>query len=658
LSLKYTSTLGVLLLASLVLSGCGVGTVDHSSSGTLAIRGMVHGGQQPVEGSSIQLYTVGSKGIGSAATAMLTKAVTSDGQGNFNSDTAYTCNESSTGMTIPAGSDQVYIVASGGNPGLSQGTDNKALVMVAALGSCSNLPNQSYVEINELTTVAAAWALAPFMMSSTQVGATSTNPDGIQNAFLDAGLLVDTTTGQPATLPTTMSIETEKLIALADAIASCVNTDGGSGCTPLFTAATPSGGTMPTDTLTAALNIVKYPGQNVAAVFKAIGDFPAFVTSLQEAPNDWTMSLTITEGGLNSPQSLAIDKESNVWVANEPGPLSAFGPQGSPLSVKGYAEGTIAQVDAVVVDSAGDVWVTNFNGGSGTTKGSVTEFAGSDAVTPAMPGTSLGEYSNGIFFPDALSADTIGNVFIADHDSSSVTEYNSSGGLVASGLGSNANLNAHPEALAVDADDGFWMSDNDSTIAHISAPSTNYPNGQLLSHPICCAQSYGLATDSDGAVWVADYLGGTNFDGAFAEVLSGSTNNLPISDSTVGGINHPAFVVVDAAQNVWISNYRGSSITEIAGNHTNVPGGTALSPTTGTYGKGGFGLDAALDGPLGIALDRAGNVWVSNQGANTVTMFFGLAAPTVTPVQPSPKEALRRSVISCAQGSSVDRATV
>jgi hypothetical protein len=566
---------------------------------------------------------------------MLRDPVESVSGGGFSISQDYAC------PTISAGSNQVYIVATGGNPGLAAGTENKALVMMAALGDCSSLPDKSFIEINEVTTVAAAWALAPFMTSYTTVGATLTNASGIQNAFLDAALLADTNSGLAATLPDNLTIETDKLYALADAIASCVNSDGTSGCTALETAATPNGGSAPGDTLTAALNIVKNPGQNVALVYQAIGDFPPFATGLTQAPNDWTMSLTITGGGMASPTDLAIDKESNVWVSGQGGPLSVFGPQGAPLSATGFGTGDIAQVYAVAVDSTGDVWVTNFNGGGG--QGSVTEFLGSDATPPSSLGTIAGNYDGAVYYPTALSADGHGNVFIADHDSSSATVYNSSGSLVYSGLGSSANLNAHPLAIAVDSSGGFWLSDDDDTIAHISAPSVSYPDGQLLSHPSCCNESYGLATDADGTVWVADYLGGADFDGAFAEVVTDGEGNVtvPIRGSNAGGINHPALVAVDAGQNVWITNYRGNSITEIAGNHWTVPAGTGLSPTIGVYGTaekplGGYGRDALLDDPLGIGPDRSGNVWVANEGTNTLVMFFGLATPTVTPVQSVP----------------------
>jgi hypothetical protein len=362
---------GATFLCAAILTGCGIGTITTSGGGgTMTLQGVIHGGQQGVVGASIQLYTVGTGGNGTAAIPMLRQPVLSVTGGGFTIRTDYTCGDNSGGQPITS-SNQVYLVATGGNPGV--GSNNAALTMVTALGPCSGLSSMNSIFVNEMTTVAAAWALAPFATSALDIGASSSNTTGLTNAFLDADLLVDPATGAVPTLPGNLSVETSKLSALADALASCVNSNGGTACTPLFTAATER--SVPTDTFTAALNIVKNPGKNVAKVFDAIGTYVPFSTSMTTPPNDWTMSLTVTGGGLNSPTALAIDAEGNVWVTNLNGPLSAFEPQGTPMSNTGFTGGDFAESYGLTIDINGDVWVANNLGGSNGT-GSVSKFYG------------------------------------------------------------------------------------------------------------------------------------------------------------------------------------------------------------------------------------------------------------------------------------------
>ena len=599
-----------------------MGTINTGGGGgTMSLQGKVHGGQQGVSGSSIQLYTVGTGILGTAATPMLTQAVSTDANGNFSITAAYTCGENSGGSPITS-SNQVYLVATGGDPGV--GENNAALTMVAALGPCSNLSASRYIFVNEMTTVAAAWALAPFATSPLNIAASGTNTLGITNAFLDAGLLVDTTTGAaPTNLPSNLTVETGKLAALADALASCVNSDGTTACGPLFTAATTT--STPTDTFTAALNIVKNPGQNVAAVYGAIGTFIPFATTLTAAPNDWTMSLTVTGGGLAAPTALGIDSQNNIWVANQDGPLSAFTAQGTPLSSTGYGGGsghTISQVDGLAVDIADNIWVTNYNGGGG--QGSVTKFNGASS---GSIGTSATYSDASIQFPFAVAADPNGDIYVANSGSASATIYSGSGGLLYPGVGASNHLPLTPNQIALDATQGFWLSGNDTDVVHISSA------GVVLSNSGCCAAAYGMATDSAGNLWVADQLGGGDGYGAFAEITTiAGVTTVAISGDQVGGINHPESVAVDAAQNVWFSNTGSNTITEIAGISGTTPVGSALSPYTG------FGLDASLARPFTLAPDRAGNLWVSSTSTNraALTMFFGLASPTLTPLQPTP----------------------
>ncbi len=587
-----------------------------------SFQGQVLSGTSPVIGATIQLYAAGSSGNSSAAVPMLTQAVATDALGLFQLTGSYTCGQSSTGQTIPATA-QLYLVASGGTTSTTSTTSNPALTMVTAVGPCTNLTATSFDTVNEITTAAAAWALAPFASSTTNLGASATNTLGITNAFLDAALLANPATGAVATLPAGLTVEAGKLAALADALNSCT-TGTGTACSGLFTAATPPSGTAPTDTFTAALNITHNPGQNVAAIFATLPATPPFPTTLIASPNDWTMSLTVTGSGLNMPTALGIDSQNNVWVANQDGPLSAFNPQGTPLSSTGYGAGTTAQVFGLAIDPSNNIWVTNYNGAGGT--GSVTRFFGVN--NPASLGTSI-TTTDSLCYPTAAAADTNGNVFIANEECSSATILDSTGSAVTPFLGASFGLSAKPLFLAVDTAHGVWLSDNDFTIAHIAAPSTAYPSGQLLSHPTCCYESRGIALDAQGNAWVANYL-----NSSISEVAPNGT--VLINQQTVASGNAtPYAATVDAAQNVWFTSLDSSSILEIAGSSATKPG-AELSPATGVHGHSGLGLDANLTQPYSLASDRSGNLWVSNNGENALVMFFGLTAPTVTPLQPVP----------------------
>jgi len=628
------TVISLCLSAFFLLGGCGGGATDHSAPASWNIKGLVHGGQQPVSASEIQLYAVGAAGNGSAATPMLTQSVVTDATGSFNITGTYSCGLSSSGTTIN-GDTQVYIVAKGGNPGLSSGTNNPALYLMAALGPCSSLAAMSYIEINEITTVASAWALAQFAFSPTEIGASSTNASGISNAFADAGLLADTSTGLPAKLSSGLTVETAKLYALANIIATCVNSDGTSSCSALFAAATPLGGTTPSDTLTAALNITQHPGQNVAQIYKLINAQAPFPNTLSGQPNDWTMSLTVTGGGLDDRTALGIDGYGNVWVIGVNGPLAGFNPQGVPLSATGFGAGDVSESYGLAIDTVGDIWVTDYNAPYNGA-GAVTKFLGAGSGTPGavvFNGSNPGFYDSSLRYPYAVSADTNGNIFIANNDGSSATVYAGNGNVVSPGLGSGEAIGVFPEAIAVDSSHGFWLSSTNNTVAHFAS------DGTLISNPDCCSEAYGLATDANGNVWVADYLGGPKSNGAFAEVSADGT--VLIRQSNVGGISYPAMVAIDAAQNVWFTNFGNNSITEVAGSSGSLAAGSAISPGSGVYGisgssDGGYGLDAGLNSPFGIGPDRSGNVWVSNRGKPAITMFFGLATPTSTPVQPVP----------------------
>src|SRR6202034_1812411 len=127
------------------------------------------------------------------------------------------------------------------------------------------------------------------------------NVQGLANAFNIEQELVSVAAGTSPgpMLPANVTAPTAKLVTLADAMAACVNPPTGStSCSTFYTAATPPGTTsMPADTVSALLNIVHYPANNVASVFGLITPGSPFQTPLSQAPADWTMPLSVTGGG-------------------------------------------------------------------------------------------------------------------------------------------------------------------------------------------------------------------------------------------------------------------------------------------------------------------------------------------------------------------------
>ena len=324
------------LIALGLLAGCGANSLKQNAPLPM-LQGVVHGGQQPVVGANIALYAAGAGGYGSTNTTQLSSTVMSGAGGSFSITGLYTC---------PSASAQMYLVATGGDSGA--GT-NSSLALMAGLGTCSNLSSSTFVDINEVTTVAAVYALAPFMATNsgtpgTSIGTSSTNSQGLTQAFATANNLVNTTTGVPsgASLPSGATVPSAELYTLADILATCVNSNGSTGeCSTLFADATPSGGSAPANTIDAIFDIAQNPGNNVSALYNLVNGTSPFQPLLGMTPNDWTLAINYSGSGLSGPTSLAVDASGDIWVVNTSGDsLSEFTNNGFALSgSSGYTEG-------------------------------------------------------------------------------------------------------------------------------------------------------------------------------------------------------------------------------------------------------------------------------------------------------------------------------
>ena len=293
--------LSIALLSPAVIgtTGCGSTRVSTASSPATptahSIQGRVFGGQQPVVGATIQLYTAGAPtsggGYGAGATPLILGTLpTTDSNGSFTITGDY---------TPPSTPSYFYIVSTGGSPG-NGNPPNPDIVLMAAIAptsSCtpaSSLSSSLFININEVTTAAAVLTLQPFIAAPTGtagapvlIGAPAANDNDLRAAFQTAANLVNISSG--AVVNPTGS-KGQIIETLADILAYCVNSNpsGDSSCSTLFTDAT-LGGTTAADTVQAAWYIPQNPAHNASALFGLVPPGPPFV-ALSSAPSSFAVS--------------------------------------------------------------------------------------------------------------------------------------------------------------------------------------------------------------------------------------------------------------------------------------------------------------------------------------------------------------------------------
>ena len=360
------------LLTAAALSGCGVnqfpGTASTGSSVSItvapvaSIQGHVESGSSPVAGVTVQLYAAGASGYGSAypyangVSLLGANAVSTDSSGNFKLTGMYTC---------PSTATLVYLVGTHGSVIAGQPA-NPNLGMLAALGPCGNLTNMTSITVNELTTVASVWALAPFMKGIANVGTSATNQVGLANAFAAVNKLVDTRTAviPGPVLPSGATLPVAEINTLADILETCIDSAGGSAgdgsaCGTLFALTKNTSGVAPTDTLTAALNIAQNPVQNVTALNLLPNGKASYQPTLGNIPPAaWTLAIRYTAANtLSAPAGIAADQSGSVWITNKASStITRLDNSGAVLSgTLGYAGGQVGE-GTIAIDASGNAW--------------------------------------------------------------------------------------------------------------------------------------------------------------------------------------------------------------------------------------------------------------------------------------------------------------
>ena len=628
---------------ALLLSACAgmpVLTTSNTDSvpGTV-LHGSVHGGQNPIVGAHVYLYAVNNTGYGGPGIApsstnqsvsLLRSAantaqdisgnyyVTTDPYGNFTITNDYSC---------PSNYAHTYFYASGGDPGLGSGV-NSAITLTAPADACNT---SASTDINEVSTIVTAYVFAGYASDPLHVSSSNTAlaATGLNNAANTLANLEDV--NMSVALATTPALNgtvpQQEINTLANILAACVNSTGPGSmqCSTLFSNATNNGANAQ-DTASAALNIAHNPGPSPTVVANLFGlqtaDSP-FQPSLPSTPvpNDFTIAISYTGGGLNSAVPLAIDKSGNVWVGNTAtgaNSVSEFSPVGAPITTSaGYTGGGIEDPYSIAIDKSGNVWTAN------VTPNSLSEI--SSTGTPA----TLSPYTGGgLNAPYDIAFDQLGHVWVVNNVGASLSEFSSAGLPITTSPGDQGGgINNDPVSLAIDALGNIWVSDSIT----LGAISEFYSSGASAGMPISASTGdtggglndpWGLAVDANGNVWVADSGSGTiSLFGASGSAISSSTGY------SGGGLTVPEDIAIDGAGNVWVVNRGGTEVLPLY-----QPGSISEFNSSGVAVSYSSGYQASLNGSLRIAIDGSGNVWVTNSSLNVLTEFVGAASPVVTPI--------------------------
>ncbi len=276
---------------------------------------------------------------------------------------------------------------------------------------------------------------------------------------------------------------------------------------------------------------------------------------------------------------------ANIIVKVAGNGTAGFSGDGGPATNAGLRSPTV-----VAVDPSGNIFIAdelNFRIRKVGANGIISTVAGNGAAGAAGDG---GQATNATMVtPHGVTVDSYGNIFVADVGAHNIRMVGSDGiihtvaggGTNNPGYGgpaTNASLNS-PFSVAVDAAGNLFIADTGT---------------------------YGTASATPAVFKVA-----TN---GFITAVAGSGKQGYSGDggpATNASLNYPHAVVLDSLGNLFIADENNRVVREVG---TNGVISTVAGNGAGFYsGDGGPATNASIGSPLGLALDRSGNLYIADQ---------------------------------------------
>ena len=368
-----------------------------------------------------------------------------------------------------------------------------------------------------------------------------------------------------------------------------------------------------------------------------------------------------TNASLSDPTGLALDAEGDLFIAdsgncvvrkvNPAGEISTVAGSGTYGFSGDGGQATNALLGGpygVAVDVHGNLFVSD-QGNQRirlvNTQGLITTYAGTN--TYGFFGDGGPATNAALWNPAGLALDAAGNLYVADVSNDRIRRIATSGiittmtgtnvsGFFGDGLAATNAALSGPYGVRFDSEGDFYIADtyngrirkvgvNDliGTVAGDGTASFLGDGGPAGAAAF--SEISALAFDNAGNLYVADTGNsrirrvGTNgivttYAGNGASDYSGD-----LAAATNASFYYPVGVAVDAAGDVFVADELNNRIRKITA--SGIISTVAGTNTAGFGGDGGPAANALLNGPSGVALDSAGDLYVADRGNERIRMM-------------------------------------
>ena len=301
-----------------------------------------------------------------------------------------------------------------------------------------------------------------------------------------------------------------------------------------------------------------------------------------------------TSATLETPYSLAVDSSGNVFILENydsrvrevtvsNGFINTVVGTGTPGFAGDGSAALNAQLNSptgLALDSSGNLYIAD------SQNMRIRKVSGSNISTIAGNGTYSYSGNGGpatsaqLSEPQGVAADAAGNLYIADSANHVVRKVSAADGTISNVLGNGSpgtsGLNS-PEGVAVDAAGNLYIADTQNARVQKVSPG-------------------GTASIVAG--------NGTPGYGGDGGAATGAQMNVPLG------------LALDSAGNLYIADFSNNRIRKVSA--TGTIGTVAGSGTAGYSGDGGAAANAQLSTPEGVAVDSAGNLYIADTGNNVI----------------------------------------